>query len=69
VSFLISEGHGNAKNYPLSTLWSECRIAQQRNALSLQREMMLMQMVVGSIFSAKMSKELQRVLKELPDGY
>ena len=69
VSYLIAEGHPNASQYPLAFLWSEVRIAKQREAVRLQQHFVLMQMTIGSMFDKKMSKLLQQHLKGLANDY
>lgn len=69
VSYLIAEGHHKASHYPLAILWSEVRIAKQREAVRLQQHFTLMQMTIGSMFDKKMSKSLQQHLKGLVNGY
>jgi GTP cyclohydrolase FolE2 len=68
VSLLLSEGHSEARNYPIAVSWSEARIIRQRHAARRRAEAAQMQMVIASVFDSKAGKQLQAVLKRLDES-
>lgn len=65
ASFLISEGHTQARDYPLGTLLYEAEIAKERCNNNIVTEIALMQMVVGSVLSKDAAKALKKQLEKL----
>jgi hypothetical protein len=68
VSLLLSEGHPCARRYPVAVVWSEARIVRERNAYRRSRDAAVMQMVLGSMFSKKASKELEKLLGKVAES-
>lgn len=68
VSLLLSEGHQFARQYPIAVVWSEARIVRQRQAARRKLDASLMQMVIGSMFSAKAGKRLAAELKGMDES-
>jgi hypothetical protein len=68
VSLLLSEGHTEARNYPIGFAWSEARIIRQRQAARRRADAAQMQMVIASVFDSKAGKQLAKVLKRLDES-
>jgi hypothetical protein len=68
VSLLLSEGHAEARIYPVAVAWSEARIIRQRNASNRRADAVQMQMVIASVFDAKAGKQLSKVLNRLDES-
>lgn len=68
MSLLLSEGHTQARSYPIATVWSEARIIRQRHAARRKEETVLMQMTVASLFDKKAGKQLAKMLKRLDES-
>jgi hypothetical protein len=68
VSLLLAAGHADARHYPVAHVWSEARIVRQRNALCVQRDAALMQLVIGSIFSKDTGKLLMKTLERMDES-
>lgn len=61
----MSEGHPNARDYPIQVLWDEALIARARVNSVLASEALLLQLAVGALFSKESSAVFQRQLKRL----
>ena len=68
MSLLLSEGHWEARRYPVAVVWSEVRIVRERNAMRRQRDTALMQMTVGSLFSKKASDAIPKLLDKVAES-
>lgn len=68
VSLLLSEGHAQARGYPIAMLWSEARIIRQRHAARRIRDAAIEQMVIGSQFSEKAGKKLPALLNKVSES-
>ena len=68
MSLLLSEGHSDARAYPIAMLWSEARIIRQRHAMRRMRDAAVMQMVIGSQFSEKAGKKLPALLNKVSES-
>lgn len=68
MSLLLSEGHTQARSYPIAMAWSEARIIRQRQAARRKEETVLMQMTIASLFDKKAGKQLAKVLKRLDES-
>jgi dephospho-CoA kinase len=68
VSLLLSEGHADARIYPVAVVWSEAKIVRQRHDLRRKRDAAIMQMVIGSQMSKKAGKTLQTLLNEVSES-
>jgi hypothetical protein len=67
VSLLLAEGHEAARLYPVAMVWSEARIVRQRQAAQRKLDAVVMQMVIGSMFTKEASKNLTKLLKDMDD--
>lgn len=65
VSLLQSQGHPEARFYPVPRLWTETRIAKRRLDRALANEAVLIQMAASSLFSEKAGKNFEKRIKEL----
>jgi 23S rRNA maturation mini-RNase III len=68
VSLLLSEGHRDARRYPVAVVWSEANIVRQRNSARRYRDSAITQQVLGTLFSKKAGKELQKLLREVAES-
>lgn len=68
MSLLLSEGHRHARRYPVAVAWSEANIVRQRNSARRYRDSVITQQVLGTLFSKKANKELQKVLREVANS-
>ena len=68
MSLLLSEGHADARAYPIVMAWSEARIIRQRHAMRRMRDAAVMQMVIGSQFSEKAGKKLPALLNKVSES-
>ena len=68
MSLLLSEGHLDARRYPVAHAWSEARIVRQRNAFRRREETALLQMAVASVLSEKAGKQLANLLKRMDES-
>lgn len=68
MSLLLSEGHRDARRYPVAVAWSEANIVRQRNSARRYRDSVITQQVLGTLFSKKANKELQKVLREVANS-
>lgn len=68
VSLLLSEGHPQARHYPIAMVWSESRIVRQRNAARVKRDTVVLQMAIASNFGKKAGKQLETLLKEMDES-
>jgi hypothetical protein len=68
VSLLLSEGHADARRYPVAFAWSEARIVRQRNAFRRKEETALLQLAVGSILDKKAGKELAKLIERMDES-
>lgn len=65
---LLSEGHTQARRYPLAFLWSEARIARQRINNRAVQDALVMQAVIGTILDKKGPGNLRKLLKEIENS-
>jgi hypothetical protein len=69
VSFLLAQGHTDAADYPLCSLWTEATIAQQRVNAQMAADATLMHQVVMTVLGGKESFDaLRNTLKGLSNG-
>lgn len=68
MSLLLSEGHADARRYPLWMLWDETRIVRERNNAVMVTNAVLLQMAAGSLFSKDAGKAFEKLVKRLADG-
>ena len=68
VSLLLSEGHAEARRYPVAVVWSEAHIIRERNAHRRMRDSAITQLVLSSLFSKKGSKELEKLLGKVAES-
>lgn len=65
----MSEGHPDARRYPLGYLWSEITIARRRVNMQLVTESTLMQALLGAVMNSKKGgKHYNKLIKGLSDG-
>lgn len=68
MSLLLAEGHANARLYPIACLWSESRIAREREAARVTREAVVLHTVIAaSLGGAEATKELNKLLGKVND--
>lgn len=65
MSLLLSEGHRDARRYPVAVVWSEVEIVRQRNSMRRHRDTAVTQMILGSLFSKSAGKTLPKLLNEV----
>jgi len=65
VSFLLAEGHADAKFYPLGMLAVEVEIARKRVTGSLVGEVALLRMAMASVMSKKVAREFKTEMERL----
>jgi len=63
----MSEGHRDARLYPVAVVWSETRIVRERIAQRAQTDAVVMQTVIASMFSKEGGKVLQKLLEGMSD--
>lgn len=68
MSLLLSEGHADARHYPICMTWSEARIIRQRKHMQRVRDAAVMQMVIGSQFSKEAGKKLPPLLNKVSES-
>lgn len=68
VSLLLSEGHSEARRYPLGMVWTEARIVRERNTNRRVRDAAITQLVLSTLFSKKAGKELERTLNKVAES-
>lgn len=68
VSLLLSEGHAEARRYPVAVVWSEARIVRQRHSNRRTRDAVITQLVLGSLFDKKAGKELTKMLGKVAES-
>lgn len=68
VSLLLSEGHADARHYPVAVAWSEARIVRERHANRRSRDAAVTQLVLGTLFSKKAGKELEKLLNKVAES-
>ncbi len=65
----MAEGHPEAMKYPLSKLWIEVELAQERVNGRIATEATLMQAVVAMAVNPKRgSKVFEELMRDLTDG-
>lgn len=72
MSLLLSQGHTQARRYPIAVVWSETRIIRQRESRQRQQEAILVQAAVataiGQAFGNKdATKAFNDLLKRMDD--
>jgi len=68
VSLLLSEGHADARCYPVAVVWSEARIVRQRHANRIRQDAALMQMAIASVMDRKAGKRLSKLLNRMDES-
>lgn len=68
VSFLRSQGHPDADEYPVARVWEEAGIAAARQNQMLVSGVGLLQMTIGSLLSKEAAKALKETIEGLSDG-
>lgn len=68
MSLLLSEGHADARCYPVAVVWSEARIVRQRHAARIKQEAALTQMVIASVMDKKAGKRLAKLLNRMDES-
>lgn len=70
VSLLLSEGHAEARHYPVAVVWSEARIVRERNSYRRTRDTAITQHVIASAFDSKkkVGKELKKLLEQVAES-
>ena len=63
----MSEGHRDARMYPVAVVWSEARLFRERIAQRAQTDAVVMQTVIASMFSKEGGKALQKLLEGMSD--
>lgn len=68
---LLAEGHPHAHKYPLSKLWIEAEITEERINRKTITETTLMHACIVAVLSPKGegAKHYQKLVKELSDGH
>ncbi|OOH27539.1 hypothetical protein B0B32_00050 [Pseudomonas aeruginosa] len=63
---LLSEGHADARRYPLAVLWSEARIVRQRHNARAVQDAAVMEAVIGAVISRRKGQTtLNTLLKRI----
>lgn len=68
MSLLLSEGHADARHYPVAVVWSEARIVRERNNNRRLRDTAVTQLVLSSLFGKKAAKELEKLLNKVAES-
>ena len=68
MSLLLSEGHTEARKYPLAMLWHEANIVRARLHSIMRTEAILIQGAIASMLSKKGADGFEKTLKVLTDG-
>jgi len=68
VSLLLSEGHSEARRYPVVMVWNEARIVRERHANRRARDSAVTQLVLSTLFSKKAGKELEKLLNKVAES-
>ena len=68
MSLLLSEGHADARCYPIAVVWSEARIVRQRHAARIKHDAILQQMVIASVLDGKAGKQLAKLLSRMDES-
>lgn len=68
---LMADGHMFASQYPLSKLWIEAEIAEERANRKLATETTLMHACIVAVLAPKGegAKQYQKLIKDLQDGH
>lgn len=64
----MSQGHPDARHYPLCTLWHEADLARKRINLGHVTEALLIQSAVASLLDKQAAKDFQSLIRKLSDG-
>lgn len=64
----MSEGHPDARRYPLPMLWHEVSIARDRIDQRHVTEALLTQSAIMSVLDKKGSENFKKLIKDLSDG-
>lgn len=65
----MSQGHPDARRYPLGHLWSEINIARRRVNMQMVTESTLLQALLGSVMNGKNGgAHYKKLIKGLSDG-
>lgn len=68
VSLLLSEGHLDARDYPVHRVWEESSLVVGRINHRLATEALLIQMAVSSLFAESSGKEFKELMTSMTDG-
>ena len=68
MSFLLSQGHVEAHQYPLASLWTEVEIARKRINRDFATQTLLFQNAVGALFDKDAAKHFKTIIEGLTDG-
>lgn len=68
MSLLLSEGHADARHYPVAVVWSEAHIVRERNGNRRSRDAAIHQLVLSSLFGKKAAKELEKLLNKVAES-
>lgn len=65
ISLLLSEGHADARYYPIGMVWDEAKLVVERRNRQFATEALLTQLAVASLLSKKEAKEFSKQIKRL----
>lgn len=70
VSLLLSEGHKDARRYPIATVWYEAQLVRERVNQRIATEATMMHAVAVAVMAPKGrgNKHLQKLFKDLRNG-
>lgn len=68
MSLLLSEGHADARHYPVAVVWSEVNIVRERSSNRRSRDAAIHQLVLSSLFGKKAGKELEKLLNKVTES-
>lgn len=69
TSLLLSEGHPNARRYPVAMVWREAEICRARLNNRHVTESLLMQACIGGILGGKKGSDVYaKMIKDLNRG-
>lgn len=69
MSLLLSEGHSEARRYPIGMVWSEARFVRERLSNRRIRDAAISQLLLGTLFNGKKAaKELKTLLEKAAES-
>lgn len=68
MSLLLSEGHAEARHYPVAVVWSEARIVRERHSDRRHRDSTVTQLILGSMFGKQAGKLLKETLEQVAES-